>query len=106
MAQANEEVMGFAEPTLAERRAEVAARAAFLFTWLALNGPTTGQTGLPREAAKYRACRSCGLPTGNWCDDCEEAGVQTRVGREGTMAGTPYCSRCERDEVQCTVCGV
>ena len=39
MAQATEEVMGFAEPTLAERRAEVAARAAFLFTWLALNGP-------------------------------------------------------------------
>ena len=106
MAQANEEVMGFAEPTLAERREEAVARAANLSIWLALNGPATGQAGLPREEAKHRACRSCGFPTGNWCDDCEDAGVRTRVGREGTMAGTPYCSRCERDDVQCTVCGV
>ena len=61
MAQVNKEVIGFAESTLVERRAEAAARAAYLSTWLALNGPTTGQAGLPREEAMHRACRSCGL---------------------------------------------
>ena len=69
-------------------------------------GPTTGLAGLPQKWELYRECRSCELPTGKWCDSCEEAGVITREEREGTIAGTPHCSQYERDDVQGTVRGI
>ena len=104
MAQADEVVLGFTEMTMEERRAEAAAGAAYHATWLSRNAPRAGMAGLPREWAMHRACRSCGLPSGNWGDSCEERGMTTSLGVEGTMVGTPYCNECERDDVPCTVC--
>ena len=55
MAQANGGGVGFAEPTLAERRASESARAAYLAIWLTRNVQAGGGGGLPQgQVRAYR----------------------------------------------------
>ena len=88
--------MSFAIPSLVERRASRVASTAFYAYWISIGG------NLPM-------CKTCGLGTANWCDQCETQGhTFTWSGWPGqTMVGKPYCTRCENEEnVVCRVCGM
>ena len=51
-------------------------------------------------------CVSCGNNTGNWCDTCEDEGRRFTTMWGQVMVGSPLCTICEDDGVECTVCGV
>lgn len=96
----------YAMPTLAERRAEPAARIAH-FARIAQEHDRQF-AGVPFEERDWHLiamCNACGQNTGSWCDHCESAGRRFTTVWGQEMAGSPLCTRCEGDRVTCNVCG-
>ena len=93
-------------PTLAERRAEPAARIAH---FASITQEHDRQfAGVPFEERDWHLiamCNACGQNTGNWCDRCESAGRVYVTRWHQTMVGSPLCTRCEGDHGTCNVCG-
>ena len=85
----------YATPTLAERRAEPAARVAYYANIVAQYESLFVDAGVPFEARPWHViamCLGCGVSTGNWCDACEWAG-RTYVAHWGQrLCGAPLCS--------------
>ena len=88
----------YALPDLEVRRMQPAARSAyFAHAMLYLQ-----QQGFPCIAM----CVSCGASTGNTCDTCEMEGRHFTTTWGQVLVGSPLCTICEDDGVECTVCGV
>ena len=84
MMQAADKVPSPIDPRLAtrEQRRRWPALAAGFYVLMVLE-----QLSHDKNTLICKACESCGLPTGSWCDACE----------------APLCSGCE-DEFSCLAC--
>ena len=90
--------MLYSVPTLAQRRAELAASMAYFAHVLRTAVP-------PLEAHQRFPCYQCGQAgPGDWCNTCEVLG--NRPLREQPHLVTPFCHACMAANVQCRVCGV
>ena len=102
-------IMGdtYALPTLAERRAQPAARIAYFAH--VVREHERQFAGVPFEQRTWHVvamCVSCGRSAASWCDNCELAGRRFTTVWGQEMVGSPLCHNCEGDGVACTVCGV
>lgn len=89
----------FATPSLAERREERSARAAF--TAYAIVRLRNSRPLTPNERI---SCICCGQPgPGDWCNTCEVAGNHPVPSQPHII--TPLCNSCVADNMKCPICG-
>ena len=92
----------FAVPTREQASESAAAACAYyasvVVPWL---------EGHPEHPMMW-ACQTCGINTGNWCNQCQLDGTSpvTWGGLEGRGAATPMCDTCQSENRRCHYCGV
>lgn len=95
-------VMTYAYPTLPERLSCGAAAVAHYARYA-----QAVEAGDGMSHVVMPMCLCCGEGTGNWCDECDYAGVHWLMPGTTTdlMQGSPLCSACDnRDPHPCPVC--
>ena len=92
--------VGWASPSIAERREEPAARVAHYASLRAK------WRLIETELAAPPPCFSCGDFAGGWCNTCETNNVTPLLMPGYGHLFTPMCDTCDREDYPCTACKV